>query len=338
MARARAELAALIAWWLHELRDIGEGIVLRVAPKFARRLVVQFDGAACCHWTPAGLQALDDVESVRGMRAVVVLRPQDVLRHDLALPAAVAVELDSAIDLQLERELPLPRASVLLDWKVVRRDAGRKLVFVRLIVVRRECIERIRDQAATLELRPVRIGAASATGAIEGNLLPRRIRPERLRLTSLDQRLLRGAALLALVTGLTVASQWVYERRNVDRELVRESVVARRVTTLTRQLEQDARPAHFLINLMRETDAVDVLSALTTRVPTDSWVYELDVGPQKEGALQVRFDGFVPTATMFVDMLEKTPEFERVRLVSASSAGLGSGKDRVRIAAAWSKK
>ncbi len=48
--------------------------------------------------------------------------------------------------------------------------------------------------------------------------------------------------------------------------------------------------------------------------------------------------GFVPAATMFTDMLAKAPEFQEVRLASATSAGLGTAKDRVQLTARWGVK
>ena len=334
----RVEIAAFVSWWLHELRDLGETLLVRVAPKLARRVVVRFEGSTGSIWMGGQTQPLELVESLRGTRAVLVLDRRDVLTHELHLPAAVERELDRAIELHLERELPLPRERVCVDWKVIGRNRQHQRIVVSLLVVHREHVDRVLGRVTECGLRPIRIGVAGTAGDIVGNVLPRRVRPEQLRLTPLDRRLMGAAVGLAVLTLAVIGGQWMYERVEVGRELQRTSGLATTAETVSRQLTNNSAAAAALVNIMAKPDAVDVLTALTANVPRDSWAYELEVTSAQAGALQIKLGGFTPTATTFVDVLEQTPELEQVRLVSAASAGLGTGKDRLRLTARWAGK
>lgn len=88
-----------------------------------------------------------------------------------------------------------------------------------------------------------------------------------------------------------------------------------------------------MIALMARPDAVDVLRTLTSDIPSDTWMYELEVKGASAPGYQVKLSGYAPTATMFVDALEKRPKFDGVRLVSAASAGIGTARDRLTVTA-----
>ena len=48
---------------------------------------------------------------------------------------------------------------------------------------------------------------------------------------------------------------------------------------------------------------------------------------------RIKLSGFAPAATILVDLLGSSHQFDMVRLVSAQSAGLGSGLDRLQLSA-----
>jgi hypothetical protein len=338
----RAEATALMSWWMHELRDCAEALLARIAPGLARPLVVQFDGDAPVVANAAGeltpLALPEGPPHHRIARATVVLAEREALVHELVFPAAVERDLDSVVDLQLERELPLRREQVCLHSQILRRDREHNRITVRIIAVHRQRIEEVQRRTVEHGLRPVRIGVALHSGEVCGNLLPRRARADQLRVTQLDRRLATAASALAFVTGAVIAGQWIYERAQVNKELVRVQMLARAADLAARELGRQSRSGTSLIAVMERADALDVLSALTTSVPTDSWAYELEVAPGQNGVLQVKLDGFAPIAGTLVTVLEKTPGIDHVRLVSAASAGIGTGKDRLKLTARWAGK
>jgi hypothetical protein len=338
MQRMRVEVVAFLSWWILELREMGATLLVRVAPKLARPVVVRFQGAEA--WMTAGAdpQPLEAIETVQGSRAVLVLEDRHVLRHELILPAAIERELEHAMELHMERELPVARDDVCVDWKVTRRDRQQQRIVVRLLVARREHVAYARDRVSACGLRPVRVGVIGPSGEIDGNLLSQRVRPDRLRFTPLDWRLAMLSSALALGTAAVIGGQWFYERLEVSREAERVTATAATAESLTAKLLAGSASGVALIRLMDKPDAIDALTQLTASAPQDTWAYELNVVPGPNSTLQIKLAGFTPTATMFADMLEKTPELDQVRLVSASSAGLGSGRDRLQLSARWHAK
>lgn len=336
----REEATAFVSWWLHELRDCAAAFLARVVPGFARPIVVELDGDAATVIAGAERTPLACPESPpeHVARAVLVLRERDVLVHELVLPAAVERDLDSVVDLQLERELPMRREHLCVYSQILRRDREHQRITIRVIAVHRQRIEGVQRRAVEHGLRPVRIGVALRGGELCGDLLPRRARPDRLRVTPLDRRLAITAGALTVLCCGVIAGQWIYERVQVNKELARVQALAREADRTARELGRQSASGTALIALVSKADALDVLSALTTSVPTDSWAYEIEVAPGQGDVLQVKLDGFAPTAATLVNVLERAPEIERVRLVSSASAGIGTGKDRLKLTARWAGK
>lgn len=325
------EIFAFISWWVFELWEVAEVVLARLAPGLAKPILLR---------VKEGELLLDDapfekLEHSRKARTILALDSEAVLTHDVTFPAAVEQSLEQVVALHLERELPLSRDRLCVEWSVVRRYENAGRIVVRLLAAHREQVERARALAMEKGLRPVRIGMFQPDGTLSGNLLSARPAGDLFRLTLRDSRVGIAAVALALGAIGVIGAQWIYERHHVGRELERVRALAAESETLERRIQSESEGVARLARLTREPDAVDVLAQLTTSVPQDSWTYDLEVSPAKGGGYQIRMAGFVPTATMFVDLLEKEPHLEQVRLVSASSAGLGSGKDHLRVTARW---
>jgi hypothetical protein len=334
--RLRTEVESFFSWWTQELRDIGATLLARIAPNLVRPLVVRLDGDALIVGDEPVPTELAD--TLRGSRAIAVLASTDALVHELTLPAAVERDIERALDLHLERELPLSRDRVCVDWRLVRREREHRRIIVRVLVAHRDRVEALRDAVAAKGLRPVRVAAFGPSGELLGNLQPRQHRTARLRLTALDRKLALAAASLAVAAACVIAGQWIYERVSVQDEVIQARELAATTGALTRRLREESASAVALVQLMRVPDAVDVLTALTSTTPQDTWAYELDVKPEPAGGYQVKMGGFAPAATTFVDTLEKSPQFGHVRLVSAASAGLGTARDRLQVSAKWEQR
>jgi general secretion pathway protein L len=269
------------------------------------------------------------------VRAIGVLDAGDVLLHEITLPLAVERELGAAIELHLERELPLPKGQACVDWKVLHRDRTRQRLTVGLFIAHRRRVDSFTEAAEGAGLRLTRLAVKNAAGELRGNLLPRRTRVEAFRFTSRDRQLGAVAAGLAVVGAAAIGAQWSYERSRVDAKLQQVEAQARTAVALVRKLQATSAAPEALIRVMERPDAADVLNSLTSTVPQDAWAYELEVKPAPGDAYQIRFGGYAPAATMLVDVLEKGPRFGQVRLVAAASAGLGTGRDRLTLTAKY---
>lgn len=342
-----------LAWWVQELRETAELLLGRVAPRWVTRTLVCLEphrgsisvirGAqrvSVCllpedvlgkGW--AARNALEVPVALRGTRAVFAVAPEYVLTHTLTLPASVAPDLDQVVSLQLERECPLPLERVHVHHRIRQRLPADRRIEVDLLIIQRDRIERLQALSQQWGLHLVRIGMISTTGDVTGNFLHAPHATGRRRLNTTDRRLMRSAVCLGVLVLITLAGHWGYERIVVGRELRRLDAPAASADLLTQRLRAQAAPAEALTALMRQADALDTLITLTEDIPADAWVYELDVSAQGSQVPRIKLSGFAPIATTLVSQLQRSGHFDDVRLVTAISAGLGSGQDRLQLTA-----
>lgn len=349
----RITLGELFGWWLRELRETAEDLLARLAPRWVtrtlviltreggsvslvrgahRECVLTFSNDAAGSW-PDELDFTGPAAAVRGTRAVFALSSEDVLTRRLTLPESVERELDQVVGLQLERESPMPLDRVRIDRQISERLRRERLIKVDVSLVHRARVERVRELARKWGVHLVRVGVSTESGDVTGDFLRAPTRLSRLKLTSTDRRLTVSVASLAVVCLGVVAFHWTYERLELGRELERLQAPATTAKGLAKKLETDAAPAEALVNLMTQPDALDALTTLTTEVPKDSWVYDLEVSAQWPQTPRIKLSGFTPAATMLVGLLGAGRRFDDVRLVSAISAGLGSAQDRLQLTA-----
>jgi hypothetical protein len=331
--RVWSEITALVAWWLRELHEIVEVLAAHVLPGWTKPLRVRVDGCNVVSFSD-GSQLADDNEH-SGMRAILLLSSSQVFTYEIALPWAVERQIDSAIELHLERELPLARAQACIDWTVVSRERSSRKLRVRIHVAHRAQVQRFVDLLTARGLRLVRVAVAKGAESFEGDLLPQRPRTRPLRFTQLDRRLVMVCLAFGSLACGVVAAQWLLERTRVNSDLALAEAQAQRARALARGLSQGALRSEALIGLMARPDAVDVLRALTDDIPSDTWLFELEVRASSVPGYHVKLSGYAPAATMFVDALKKSAKFDGVRLVSAASAGLGTAQDRLTVTARY---
>lgn len=342
----RHELSALCAWWIHELQGIWETLLARVAPPLATRAVVDFHSGSASISVMHGLvpqktlrfsidEPFDLPASLRGVRAVLAVPADEVLVHQLRFPQAVKGDLQSAIALHLERGLPLPLERVCVFHRIAAHEPARRQVVVKIFIARRDRVDKIHWLAMQWGLRPIQIGVREGSAAVIGDFRGCRGRFDRANLTTFDRRLAGvAAALLIGIVGL-IAGQWIYERIAVGREVRHARDIARDVERLEQKLVRESAPGIALSRVSAAADAADALTALTEAVASDSWVYDVGINAPSVAAAQITLTGFTPAATMLVEALERAPHFQKVRLVSAVSAGLGTAQDRAELAAEW---
>lgn len=351
LSRLQADFGMFASWWMQELREAGESVLARLAPRWVTRTLVLLEGEGASVWSVRGAQrervssfTLDPagawsgdlappeaVTALRGTKAVFGFAPRYVLTHKLSLPVCVERELDQVITLQLERECPMPLDRVYLDRRAGKRTGAR--LDVTVLVIQRERVDRARDLARAWGLRVGRIGVICDSGDVIGDFLRTPAALGRVRLTRTDRHLAMAAVTLAIACSATIAFQWGYERVMVERKLRALQEPAKTAQKLAQQLKKDADPAEALVKLMRQPDALDVLTRLTEDTPKDTWFYDLDISAQWPQAPHLKLSGFTPVATLLVGTLQGTGNLKEVRLVSASSAGLGSGLDRLQMTA-----
>lgn len=352
----RSEGAALLRWWIRELREMGRQLLEHTAPRLAKQVVIEFKGDIAQVYAlsrgtmseriaisrdpsgawPEQLTPESAIADHLGARATLVLAPEDTLRFDLLVPHALGRDLDSAIALQLERELPLAREQLGVDYQMREHLPGSGKNRVQVLVAHRSQLEDVRNRVEQWGLRPVRIRASGEDGAVVGDFLRSPFRFRTMPLSRLERRLLVAVCVLSLMLGTLVAGQWTYERIAVDEQLRRLAPQSELASSLAARLVDESTPARDLINIERVPDASDVLSALTRTIPTYAWVYRLHVDASSTGAVLIRMGAFAPPASALLSILEDTHRFGTVQLISATATGGPAGLDRLKLIASRS--
>lgn len=349
------ECTALAGWWLHEMQQMLADIQQYLAPGRPHRTTIFLSstgGTVVQEWRdgtarsaefartasgdlPAAPREFWPTPWIDGATVHLVLPAASVLIHRVWLPSSAVRNLTPVIQLQLERELPLPCDQVRIDWQIGAHNHDRTRIEVLIAVLRRHELERWID---TLRQWKVRIGSVGVTvgGATACNFSPNDARRTAASMTRVDRRLIIGAGVsLLLFLGVT-AGQWMQERKVVAAAIAKASEPAARVELMRSRLDTLQAPMTKLIELIQSTSSAQVLADLTAAIPRDTWVQQLDLRSTDRDACLINMVVVTPAATLLADHLSHTPHFSSVEL---QSAGLAQtiGSDLAEIQTVWRK-
>ena len=353
--RFRQEAASFWGWWWHELREAAADLEQRVSPGRPQHTTVALypnSGAVIRKWrdgktesagfqyTPSAdlpadpaqfwPQAGTDRSNIR-----VILPPGTILLRRVWLPEEAERNLMQIIELQLERELPIPRAQVHADWRVEKHDRERERIEVLVAVVRRSEVTRLLDTLGQWNVRVGSIAADLGDGRTAFNFSPRKSKHAAGGLTPIERLLATGAVSLLVVLAGIVTTQWLHERMLVAQELLKTTAPTVRVKHMTAQFEKSRAPLTALQQVMDLPSSAVVLADLTTAVPRESWLQQLEIRNSEDGNCTVRFTAITPGATSLIERLAQSAQFRNVELHSSGASNLTAGHDRAEVSARW---
>lgn len=328
LVRASDELNAFAAWSLHELRDAWAAARERLAPESSRRFVIDLTDR---RGDLTDLPDLSGDNAPANARTTVLLPESSVLKCELRLPPVADRDVDRVVELQLERKLPLPQEQLYVDWRVreVLPDRSR---LVDVIMARRTIVDRLREVVRSCGWRAVAITSREADGKQRFNLLPAPTRRLSFAMGTRERYLAWSAAALILVyAAVAIGKGWM------DRASVRDDLTQARAQTMEIKkqravLATQSKPIALLDEVMRQPSAADGLIAVSSAFPSDSWIYQADIRTQATG-VSVNVEGYTPSATSLLQGLESSGRLDAVELIEATSAGAGSGSERVELKA-----
>jgi hypothetical protein len=344
---------ALFAWWLHEMHEVVADLGERLAPGRPYRTMITFDenvGNVVQSWRNGTSRAAQfsrtaDGDWPRDRREFwpettsehpavhVLLRPSAILMRRLRLPAGAAGDLMPIVELQLERELPLARDQVHVDWRVESRD--REHIEVTIVIVRRAELESMHELMDRWRLRVLTIGVAASDTPGAFDLGRQRKRRFGVALARVDKLMALSAATLLIAYACVTGAQWLHERMVVEEELAGIREAASRVERLLTELQERSRPVAQLEQLMGGESGAHILAMLSSALPADSWLPELDIRCADDGTCSIKAIAITPVATRLLDGLQKLPSLAGTQLHSSHAAQADSGRDRVEISAQW---
>jgi len=352
--RMRAEYTALAGWWLHEMREVGADLSQRLAPSRPHRTTLSLtrtSGTVLQEWRNGTAKSLEfqrtasgDLpqerndfwpDAVDGTAMRVVLPKSSLLVRRAWIPAGAERNLGPVVELQLERELPIPRDQVQVDWRIETHNADRTKIEVAIAAVWRSEIERLHDALSRWKLRAISIAVDLGSERAAFNFSPRRAYRSSARLASVDRWLLLSAVFLVFAYTVVSGAQWLHERIIVTEALSKTSAPALRVESMRADLEKRGEPVATLQPLMAAASSAEVLSVLTAVVPRDTWLQQLDIRTLTEGSYSIKFIAITPSATALVARLEQSQQFKSVELQSSGAWGVATGRDRAEVSMRW---
>lgn len=254
----------------------------------------------------------------------VWIDPALVLQRTVTLPDMPMHHLRSAIGLQIDELTPFKPADVVFDCCIVRRDGAAQKCVVDIAVMPRRVLSVALNKAGLDASHAGRIGVRSAPGdgaqfrfVLDEN--PTRLRGAGLRWT---------LTILAIVAG-PYAVVWAWETAS-ERErralasqiqtLRPEAEAARQAIAQFRAMEA---PVMALSSANEPSGPLAVLAAFSRLNPDTVTLVKLDI---ENGNVQLT--GLAKNASAFLELLEKSPEFESVGFSSPVSAAQTPGMER----------
>lgn len=336
----------LFDWWVQELREARDAFAERCgtlrSPRF--QLNVCADHLAMTRIAePTGEQhtfKLDDGqlppleeawkgERPRNARIELVLADADVLVFQLRLPPMATHELKDAVELQLERKLPLPREQLHVDWEVVQKDPDRSRT-ISVAVARRAKVEWWRECLRSWSWRLVRVSCRDLDGAVRFNLLPRSTQRVSFSFGRREALLAGSASGLAILYCLVTVGQWIYERRSLAADIERATAQVAGVNQLRATLERESKPLIEMRRLTLAPGAGNALLALSTTVPNDAWLYQTDIQALASAAPVITMEGYAPSAATLVRLFEQAQQFQGIQLIESSAAEPGLNRIKMK--------
>lgn len=327
-------LGAFLRWWVAELIGL-------LPARLARRLRAtppvlvadpvgdgfRFGRLADGRWAPF---AGDPAKA--GLPLWLRLPAGMVLCRTMEWPAMAAADLRQAALLDLDRQTPLPAASLLADVVVRARDAASGRLTVEIAVARAEAVAPL---VARLPVPPTGIGAATPEqpGSLRFRLTPAAaditaVAPQR---RWLPARIRDRLALACVVLGMVNLALWqAAEQRRIDAldaavEEARRRV--RGVDALKRQVEERLRQRAELAGNPAAASLLVVLDELTRLLPDEAWLDSVEV---RGGSVYVT--GHAPAAAALVAPIERSPLFAEAQFRSPVVPDRTSGLERFDLA------
>jgi general secretion pathway protein L len=285
------------------------------------QLIGEFDPHA-----PEAIGAMLASVRTREHQTVLRLPASQVLIRAVSFPAQVRDNLAQVVGYEIDRLSPFQADQVYFDFRLRSEPAGPGKVGVNLAICRRDdagvWLERVRGSGTPVD-------ALTWQGAWpKANLLPAAERPRRRR------RLFNPWILLLVVIlllGAVALGTPLWQKQQLRADLMAQlqtlKAKADRVYQARDALER-ARKGSVVV-LERKADQplmIDLLRVLTTRLPDDTWVQNLDMDG---GQVQIR--GESAQATALLGLLEKAPGISGVTFSSPVVQVATTGRERFHI-------
>ena len=292
----------------------------------------------------------DESQRLRGLIAQSVpkqvkveieLPEQRLIRQSVFLPLATEPTLKDVMRFEMDRLTPFSTPQVAYAWRIIQRIPERDRLKVELMVVRRDYLSQLLDDASQLGLSVEAIYAAEAETRLAGqqsseptggkwraNLLPADLQPATEPLWNSKSRNL----LVVLIVLLGVTLMFPISRQNalieeLGTDIAAISDRARLAGEKQRLLVAQIEGQQILASKKNKHSAkLEDILELTKLLPNTTWVSKLVV----DGEI-VTLQGESVKSSDLIATLEQTPAFKDVEFVSPVTRNTTSNMERYEI-------
>ncbi len=341
---AAPSLDRFLGWWLGELGSLVPSPLRAVMA--ARRGAIMFEatqtGVEVGRLSPEGRSVSSVIRADSGSRRArsllraarrkrsrvfVRLSADDVLFTTILVPVAARKNLRAVVGFQIEKQTPFRTDEVFFGCRANGRADEAGQIRIGVLLVPRETVRERLDQVRALGCEPTGILVCRSDRTGEDDIIDL---VENGRSRAIRQSHARAKLILAGLAIALAAAAIVLPFENQRRELrqaqetatfARES--ANKTLSLASRIATTMERRYFVVHRKREmTPMVQVINDLTRRMPDDVWVAQLTATGST-----VRVHAFAPSAPQLVAILEDTPEFRNVELVSKVVRNAAAGID-----------
>ena len=357
----RAGLPRFWRWWMSELAPLLPGASRAALQRRFARPVIQLADDQAVFWRPEtvnGAARLAVTESVAlagdaaavraagraavarlaasasggiaAPKVIVALGPRQVLRKELALPAALEENLTQALGYDLDRHTPFRADQLYFDATVIARDAARKTLRVDWVAALKTIVDGATKQVEDWGAVPIAIipGPPSTTPT-RLNLLPNSARPRPLQWGR--WQVWAPLAALVLLVGAAVFVPLLQKRHyaialtNVSAEVGQQAAAADKLREQLERMQNDYN--YILAKKYAYPSVVHVIDEITRVLPDDTWLTQLELktgGRGKETQRDVYLRGESANAGKLISLLEDSKLVELVTPRSPTTKIQGS--------------
>lgn len=338
----KSGVSSFLRWWGAELAPLVPSSARNAVARRRMRPILAFDGAVATAWQPrmrdgavsvepvatvaldadpqavaaAGRQAVEGLARGAGgsgtPRVRLAVPSRSVLRRRLTLPAALEENLRQAIGYDLDRLTPFKADELYYDAVVVARDAAKGTIDVDFAAVRRPIVDTALAWATGwgAEVRSV---TPDAPGAPVTRL---DLAPEEARVSPAPWKRWQfwaPAAALAVVALVAVVLP-LWQKRDYAIAVIQRAELARQQAAVSERLRTELEAAASDYNFALERKyawppIVRVLDTMTSVLPDDTWITQLEIrtlpkGRERDRELVIR--GESGNAGKLIPILEES--------------------------------
>ena len=269
----------------------------------------------------------DWLETLRGSRAELVLRPTRFMFRPLELPKRAAEFLDGIVRAQIDRLTPWTVGEAVYSW-TPPIEAGNERIQLTVAATARAQVTPYVKALAALGATAIVVSTVpqeAASGAAPLKVFEQQSRGafEITRIRRILMLVLAAAAALAVIS-IGVSS---IAADSLDSE---QQDITRQISKRRAALRQDGGNAQRMLERRKQTTAASViiLEALSKLLPDHTFVTELRV----EGG-KVQVTGLTRDAPSLIRLIEQSPHFERATFFAPTTQSPGEPGERFHIEA-----